>query len=180
MQILETTRLVLHPFTDEDCEFILELLNEEAFLRYVGDKGVRTLEDARTYIQRGPQASYNEQGFGLYRVDLKETGEPIGMCGLLQRDTLEYPDMGFALLERFWGNGYASESASAVRKFGKNELALDRIDAITSPDNHTSIGLLEKIGFQFKKRVVLANGEPEVKLFSYEHTLGSNMTSRRA
>ena len=80
MQILETTRLVLHPFTDEDCEFILELLNEEAFLRYVGDKGVRTLEDARTYIQRGPQASYNEHGFGLYRIDLKETGEPIGMC----------------------------------------------------------------------------------------------------
>jgi len=98
------------------------------------------------------------------------------MCGLLQRDTLEYPDIGFALLERFRGNGYAYESASAVLKFGRNELGLERIDAITSPGNHTSIGLLEKIGLQFKKLVVLTHGEPEVELFSHEQSTGSNLT----
>ena len=166
MNILETARLVLRRLTLDDAAFILELLNEKGFIQNIGDKGVRTLEDACDYIQTGPQASYKEYGFGLYRVDLKETGEPIGICGLLQRDTLEHPDIGFAFLERFWGNGYAYESASAVLEWGRNELGLDRIDAIVSTGNQASIHLLEKIGLQFESLVVLTNGEPEVKLFS--------------
>lgn len=166
MNILETARLVLHRFTLDDAAFILELLNEKKFIQNIGDKGVRTIEDASDYIQSGPQASYKEYGFGLYRVDLKETGEPIGICGLLQRDTLEHPDIGFAFLERFWGNGYAYESASAVLEWGRNELGLDRIDAIVSTGNQASIHLLEKIGLRFESLVVLTNGEPEVKLFS--------------
>lgn len=166
MNILETARLVLRRFTLEDAAFILELVNEKGFLQNIGDKGVRTIEDARDYIRTGPQASYLKHGFGLYRVELTMTGEPVGMCGILQRDTLEHPDIGFALLERFWGNGYAYESASAVLQFGRKELGLDRIGAITSPGNHTSIRLLEKIGLEYETLVVLTEGEPAVKLFS--------------
>jgi len=166
MNVLKTARLILSRFTLEDAAFILELLNEKEFILNVGDKGVRTVEDACDYIQTGPQASYKEYGFGLYRVDLKETGEPIGMCGLLQRETLDHPDIGFALLKRYRGNGYAYESASAVLEYGRDELGLDRIDAIVSPGNQASIRLLEKIGFQFEGRVVLTDGAPEVKLLS--------------
>lgn len=166
MNVLKTARLILSRFTLEDAAFILELLNEKEFIQNVGDKGVRTVEDACDYIQTGPQASYKEYGFGLYRVDLKETGEPIGMCGLLQRETLAHPDIGFALLKRYRGNGYAYESASAVLEYGRDELGLDRIDAIVSPGNQASIRLLEKIGLQFEGLVVLTDGAPEVKLFS--------------
>jgi ribosomal-protein-alanine N-acetyltransferase len=165
LEILETERLILRHLNGEDAGFILELLNEPSFLQYIGDKGVRNEEDAVRYIQTGPIASYERFGFGLYRVELKETGVPIGICGLLKRDTLEDVDLGFAFLPRFWSKGYAVESAAATLAYGRSALGVKRIAAITNPDNAASIRLLEKIGFRFDRMVRMSEGEPELKLF---------------
>jgi RimJ/RimL family protein N-acetyltransferase len=115
MIILETDRLILRQFTTEDAEFILELVNEPSFIQNIGDRGVRTLEDARSYILRVAVASYEKNGFGLYLVELKESGQAIGMCGLIKRDGLEDVDIGYAFLPKFWSKGYAQEAASAVQ-----------------------------------------------------------------
>ena len=165
MKILETDRLILRKLAIQDAEFILELLNEPSFLRFIGDKGVRTIDDARDYILKGPIDSYNRFGFGLYLTELKDGGVPIGMCGLLKRESLEDVDIGFAFLPDFWGNGYAFESASAVMAFGKSGFGLDRIVAITSLDNHSSIRVLQKLGMRFERMVRLSDDSPEIKLF---------------
>ena len=139
MFILETERLTLRHLSPEtDAEFILRLLNEPSFLQYVGDKGARTLDDARAYIRNGPMKSYEENGFGLYRVGLKEDGSAIGICGLIKRDTLPEPDIGFAFLPEYWNKGYAHESAAEVMRHAREVLRLNRILAITTPDNEAS------------------------------------------
>jgi [ribosomal protein S5]-alanine N-acetyltransferase len=166
MPVLETERLALRRLTTDDAEFILELLNEPSFLRYIGDKGVRTHADACRYIETGPMASYERFGFGLYRVELKDGREPIGMCGLLKRDTLPDADVGFAFLPRFWSQGYAFESASAVLAYARDTLGLRRVLAITSPDNVASINLLAKLGFRFERLSRLADDAPEIRVFS--------------
>src|ERR1700727_17187 len=135
--VISTSRLDLRELDFNDAEFILELLNEAGFIRFIGDKGVRTLADARDYIRHGPMDSYARNGFGLYAACLRN-GTPIGICGLVKRDGLDDPDVGFAFLSRYWSKGYAVESAAAVLKFAKTELALDRVVAITSLDNVTS------------------------------------------
>jgi len=164
--VLETQRLTLHKLSTEDADFILELLNEPSFLRYVGDKGVRTQADACRYVSTGPVASYERFGFGLYLVRLKENGLPMGICGLLKREALENADLGFAFLPRFWSKGYAFESTSAVLAHARDTLGLRRILAITSPDNVASIGLLGKLGFRFERMARLSEAEPEVKVFA--------------
>ena len=166
MFVLETERLTLRRLSAEDAAFILELLNDPDFLRNIGDKGVRTEEDASRYIQNGPVASYERFGFGLYAVELKASGEPIGICGLLKRDTLPDADIGFAFLPDFRSKGYAVESASAVRRYGWDALGLRRILAITSQENSGSIRVLEKIGFRFERLIKLSEDEPELKLFA--------------
>jgi RimJ/RimL family protein N-acetyltransferase len=166
MIVLETDRLVLRRLSAHDADFILQLLNEPSFLRFIGDRGVRTLDDARAYIAKGPVDSYTRHGFGLCLVSRKDDGAPIGMCGLLKRDTLQDVDVGFAFLPQFWGNGYAFESAAAVLSYGRDVLGLGRIVAITSPDNDGSIRVLEKLGMQFEGMIQLADSEPEVKLFA--------------
>jgi len=165
LKVLETDRLILRRLTTDDAEFILRLLNEPSFLRYIGDKGVRTLMDARDYILNGPVDMYNRLGFGLYLTELKEGNVPIGVCGLIKRDNLEDVDIGFAFLPRFWAKGYAYESASAVMTYGKDVLGLKRIVAITSPDNHASARLLEKLGLQFDRMLRLSENSEEVRLF---------------
>src|SRR5262245_14852779 len=110
MTVHETERLLLRRFTVDDAQFILTLLNEPSFLRYIGDKQVRSLEDARQYIMNGPVASYERYGFGLLLVELRESRTPIGMCGLLKREGLPEPDIGFALLPDFWNKGFAYEA----------------------------------------------------------------------
>lgn len=165
LTVLETERLVLRRITADDAEFIIELLNQPSFLRYIGDKGVRNREDAVRYIQTGPQTSYERFGFGLYLVELKENGVPIGICGLLKRDTLPDVDVGFAFLPDFWSQGYAFESAAAVITYGREALKLRRIVAITSLDNDASIRLLEKIGLRFEGLIKLASDQSEVRLF---------------
>lgn len=165
MKILETDRLVLRRVSSDDAEFILELLNQPSFLRYIGDKGVRTTKDAVRYIQTGPVASYERFGFGLYLVELKENGVPIGMCGLLKRDTLPDADVGFAFLPHYWSQGYAFEAASSVMSFGREVLGLRRIVAITSLDNDASIRLLERIGLKFEGLITPSEDLGEVRLF---------------
>lgn len=165
MKVLETDRLNLRRLSTEDAEFILELLNDPAFLRFIGDKGVRTLEDARNYILNGPMEMYARLGFGLYLTELKGSGIPIGICGLIKRDTLDDVDIGFAFLPQFWSKGYAYEAAAAVMAYGTDVLGLRRIVAITSPDNVTSGRLLEKLGLQFERMIRLSKDAEEIRLF---------------
>jgi RimJ/RimL family protein N-acetyltransferase len=163
---LITARLTLREFLNADAPFIVTLVNQPSFLRFIGDKKVRTIEDARNYIQTGPRENYKRYGFGQYLVQLKETNKPIGMCGLLKRDTLEDPDLGFAFLPEAWGNGYAFEAASAVLEHARDHLKLNRVLAITNPDNDASIKLLGRLGFQFECLKRLSTDGDQVKLFS--------------
>lgn len=166
--MIETERLTLRKFSVDDAAFILELLNDDSFIRNIGDKGVRTEADAAGYLQNGPISSYQRFGFGLYAVELKESGELIGMCGLLKRDALPEPDIGFAFLPKFRSKGYAREAAAAVIDQGKNALGLKRILAITTMDNTTSIRVLEKSGLRFERMIKMSENEPELKLFAVE------------
>lgn len=168
MKVIETERLNLRWLTVEDSQFILELVNDPMWLRYIGDKGLRTIDDARNYISQSIMAMYERLGFGLYLVELKEAGVPIGICGLIKRDTLEDVDIGFAFLPDYRGQGYASESARAVLNYGKETFGFRRIVAITSPENVDSAKLLEKLGFNFEKTIRLTNDSAEVKLFASE------------
>ena len=165
MTVLETERLLLRRMTVDDAEFILELLNEPSFLRYIGDKQVRNLEDARQYILNGPVASYQRHGLELQLAELRESRTPIGMCGLLKRDELPEPDIGFALMPDFWNKGFAFEAAAAVLQDAHDRLKLQRILAITSLDNDASIKLLERLGFKFERVTRLAPDREEIKLF---------------
>lgn len=154
--IVETERLVLDELAvDRDELFIFELLNEPGFLENIGDRGVTDLATARGYIEKGPQASYAAHGFGLWRVVDKASGEPVGICGLLQRDVLEDPDVGYAFLSRTEGRGYATEAARAAVDHDRKALGLGRIVAITTPENAASQRVLEKIGFAYSGRIQL-------------------------
>jgi RimJ/RimL family protein N-acetyltransferase len=164
MDVIRTERLVLREFELSDAEFILGLLNEQAFLRFIGDKGVRNMGDARAYIAKGPRDSYERHGFGLYAACLLD-GTPVGMCGLVKREGLADVDVGFAFLSRYCLNGYAVESASAVLAHARAVLGLQRIVAIVSPENAGSIAVLDRIGLKFERMIRLAEGSPELKLF---------------
>ena len=166
MSQLETQRLLLRRLNVDDAPFILTLLNEPSFLRYIGDKKVRDLDGARQYILNGPVASYDRNGFGLNLVELNESHTPIGICGLLKRDELPHPDIGFALLPDFWSKGFAFEAATAVLQDGRERLSLEHILAITSLDNEASINLLQRLGFRFEKVIKLSADGEQVRLFT--------------
>ena len=166
MKILETDRLILRQLVVEDATFIFALLNDPGWLRFIGDRGIRTLDDARNYILQGPVAMYARHGFGLYLAARKQDGVPIGLCGLLKRDGLADVDIGYAFLPQFRGQGYAAEAAAAVMAYGKNVLELARIVAITAPDNERSAKVLEKLGLTFTKMITLPGDESAVKLFT--------------
>jgi [ribosomal protein S5]-alanine N-acetyltransferase len=163
---METERLNLRTLTPDDAEFMLGLLNDPSFLRFIGDKGVRTPGDARQYILNGPVASYARYGFGLWLVELKTSNVPIGMCGFLKRETLTDVDIGFAFLPRYRSQGYAFESAAAVMHYGRSVLGLKRIVAITDRDNTGSIRLLEKIGMTFERMIRLSDDDAEIQLLA--------------
>ena len=162
--VARTARVDLRELNLDDAGFILELLNEPGFIRFIGDKGVRTLADAREYLLQGPIDSYARNGFGLYAACLRD-GTPIGMCGLVKREGLHDPDIGFAFLSRYWSKGYAVESATAVLAHANAALNLKRVVAITSPDNWSSIAVLEKIGLKYERMIRLVDHSPELKLF---------------
>jgi RimJ/RimL family protein N-acetyltransferase len=166
VNVLETDRLFLRRLSVDDAEFILRLLNEPSWIQFIGDKGVRTLDDARAYLENGPINMYRRLGFGLYLVLRKEDGAPLGLCGLIKRDGLADVDIGFAFLPDFWSRGYAYESAAAVMDYGNRVLGLSRIVAITSPGNQSSIKLLEKLGMKFEGMTRLPGDSSEVTLFA--------------
>ncbi len=164
VKILETDRLILRKLNLDDAEFILELVNEPAYLQGIGDKGVHNLEDARDYLRKGPLDSYRRFGHGLYLASLKD-GSPVGTCGLLKRDHLDDPDVGFAFLADHHRQGYGFEAASAVMEHGRGVLGLKRIVGIVSPGNAGSIGLLEKLGMRFEGKVMMSETD-ECQLFA--------------
>ena len=164
--VLATERLVLRRFTVADAPFILVLLNDPAWLEFIGDKGVRTLEDARDYLRSGPIAMYEREGFGLYLVERRRGRIPIGMCGLIKRPSLADVDIGFALLPEHRGQGYAHEAATAVMAYGHATIGIQRIVAITSPGNARSAALLGKMGMTLEKTVMLDGHDHEVRLYA--------------
>lgn len=163
---LTTARLTIRPMTLADAEFIRGLLNEPSWLRFIGDRGVRTLEDARSYILAGPIDMYARLGIGFCMVQTRESGEPLGICGLAKRDYLDDIDLGFALLPRYWGRGYAIESASEVLRDAKERMKLRRIVATTRPDNVASQGLLERLGFQFERFIIRPDTGRTLQLYA--------------
>jgi len=165
MKVLETPRLLLRPFTLDDAEFIYELVNQPSWKQYIGDRGVDSLAAARTYIETVPLASYRQHGFGLFAVELKSTGTLIGTCGLLKRATLTDVDIGFALLDRFAGQGLMYEAAAAVLAYCRDTLGLARVVAIVKPDNGRSTSLLERLGMQEEGLIRLGEGTEELRLY---------------
>ncbi|WP_090955372.1 GNAT family N-acetyltransferase [Paenibacillus sp. OK060] len=165
MKVLETDRLNLRWLSPDDGEFMLELLNDPSWLEFIGDRGVRTVEGAREYILNGPVEMYNRLGFGLFLTERKADGVPVGICGLIKRDSLEDVDIGYAFLPQFWGNGYAYESAAATLDHGRTVLGFDRIVAITSSNNQKSAKLLEKLGLKFEKMIRFSDDAEELRLY---------------
>lgn len=163
--VLSTARLSLRELTADDAPFILALLNDPAFIQHIGDRNVRSLDDAASYIERGPRASYAQHGFGLWLVELTGPGTPIGICGVLKRDALPEPDLGFAFLPAYRSQGYASEAARAVRDFARDTLHRPRLLAIVSPANASSIRLLERLGFASEGTVVMPGDATELRLY---------------
>ena len=164
MIILQTQRLTLRELTLDDVDFILALLNDPDFIRFIGDRNVRSVEDARKYL-KGPIESYERNGFGLWMVENK-AGTPLGMCGLIKRDSLPDVDIGYAFLPEFRSQGYAFEAANASIAFGRDTLKLSRILAIVSKENDRSIRLLEKLGMKFERMFTMPNENEELKLFA--------------
>ena len=164
--VCETPRLLLRQLTPRDAPFILELLNDPSFIRFIGDKGARTLDDARQYIAEGPITSYRNNGFGLYLVQIKDTSERIGMCGLVKRDALLDVDIGFAFLPAYRSKGYALEASRAVMNLASGSFGIRRVVAITSLDNEASMSLLRKIGLQFDRTCELPGHRGLVNLFT--------------
>jgi RimJ/RimL family protein N-acetyltransferase len=162
--IIETERLVVREIVADDAEFIRELLNTPSFLKYIGDRGVRTVDEARVFVEDRYRQSYRDNGYGLYAVELKSVRRSIGMCGFVRRASLPGPDIGFAFLPEFENKGYGFESATAMMKHGREHFGFDKVYAITSKDNEISGKLLTKLGFDFDKLITMPDGE-ELKLF---------------
>lgn len=163
---VRTKRLLLRQFELSDSKFIVNLLNEPSFIQNIGDRNVRTLADAEKYLENGAMVSYTKNGFGLLAVTLTETGETLGMCGLIKRDALEDVDIGYAFLPKFWSQGYAIEAAQGVMKFAKEVIGLKRVVAIVDPANAGSVRVLEKLGMRFEKLIKLSEDDIDLKLFS--------------
>jgi ribosomal-protein-alanine N-acetyltransferase len=166
MKIADTSRLSLREITTDDAAFILRLLNDPAFLQFVGDKQVCDLESAKNYILEGPVASYKTHGFGLYLVELIDSGEPIGMCGIIKREFLDHAEIGFAMMPEYRRKGYGFEAAQVTLDFAREELQLRRIVAITAENNDPSIKLLEKLSLGFDKLIDLPSGDKKIKLYA--------------
>jgi len=168
VKILETERLSIRELDAEaDADFINRLLNSEKFIKYIGDRNVRSSDDARDFIRDRYRKSYEDHGYGLYCVELLDDGTPVGMCGFVRRNTLPAPDVGFAFLPEFEGRGYGFESAEAMMSYGRERLGFSEVLAITTLDNEASGKLLEKIGFAFDKTIETPEGET-LRLFRAE------------
>ena len=165
---LLAARLRLRPFTLDDAAFILELVNDPDWLRYIGDKRVRTEDDARRYLREGPLASYARHGFGLLAVETRADGRAIGMCGLLKREALPDADVGFAFLPAARGHGYAAEALGTLLADAPATHGLRRVLAITSPGNVKSIGVLERAGFRYERTTKPSDDADEVRVYALD------------
>ncbi len=168
MTILETERLTLRKITVDDAAFMLDLLSQPSFIQFIGDRGVRTLDDAREIIEERYLTAYEQLGFGIYLTLLRDTSIPIGICGLVKRNGLDDVDIGYAFLPRYWSKGYASEAALAVLAYARGTLGMKRILGITTPDNTSSIRVLEKIGLKFERMIRLPGENADLNLFTTE------------
>lgn len=165
---IETPRLILREFVETDAPMVLELLNEPSFHEFIGDRGVRTMDDARRYLREGPMTSYADHGHGLLWMGLKRAGAApvgIGMCGLVRRPSLPGPDIGFAVTPSYWGAGYTTEGAAAVLERGWEKLEITSVYGITLPHNTRSIRVLEKLGLEFVEEKSLDSDAPPVRIF---------------
>lgn len=167
MQIAETTRLLLSKITLKDAKFFLELVNSPHWLKYIGDRKVKTIKDAKTYLQNGTLKSYTDFGFGFYKLQIKEeVKKPIGVCGLIKREQLEDVEIGFALLPEYEGKGFGFEASVAVLKLAEEKYKMKNITAITLATNTSSINLLEKLGLTYEKKVKPFDDGEELLLFA--------------
>lgn len=162
---LTTRRLHLRWMTAADADLLLAIWTDPAFMRNVGDRGVRTIEDAVEAFRDGPGRLYRDYGYGPYRVALTATGEAIGICGLFRRDGLPDPDIGFAFLPQFVGKGYGGEAARAVIHHARDALGFRRLTAIVSPGNDPSIGLIEKLGLRFERMIRMPGTDEDSALY---------------
>ena len=166
MIVLETERLTLREVSEADAAFVLTLLNSAGFIKNIGDRGVRTEDEARAYIVERVLGSYEAHGFGMWLVVRKDAGVPVGLAGLVKRDGLDDPDVGYALVEMAWGQGYAQEVAAAVMRHARESLGIAKLAAITSPENYASMAVLRKIGFTFQGMIELPGIERESTYFT--------------
>lgn len=165
---IRTEHLRLCPLTEDDAAFVLDLLNQPSFLRWIGDRGVRSVDDAVHYIRTGPMESIRRHGFGLLRVALRSGDIPIGLCGLLKRDDLPDPDLGYALLPDYCGNGYAVEAARVVLHDARTRLGVGRVIALVTPGNRPSEKLLASLGFVHERKLVWPAGGKEKSLYALD------------
>ena len=164
--VLETGRLALRWLGHDDAGFIHELVNDSGWLQHIGDRGVRTVEDARNFIDGRIRAQYLRLGYGLNRVGLRATDTPIGICGLVKRDWLDDVDLGYAFLPRFRGQGFATEAAAATLEHARRVLGIERVAAIVSPGNRDSIRVLERLGMSFLRQASPPDGSGEDCLYA--------------
>lgn len=168
MNILQTERLLIRQMTQDDAKFILELLNSPKWIQFIGDRNIHTLEEAVEYIHTRVQPNYEALGFGFYLVERIADQVKIGNCGLTKRDGMEHADIGYSLLEKYEGNGYAYEATQAILKYGFEVHQLKHIEAITTPDNQSSLKLLNKLGLRYKRKTTLPGDEAELLLFGVD------------
>ena len=167
MLITETQRLIISKVTLNDAPFFVELMNTPSWLKYIGDRHIKTVNDAENHLNNGILKSYQESGYGFYKVAQKiEPEKAIGIVGLVKRNELEHTDIGFGYLPEFEGKGFGYESSVAIMKLAKNRFKLDRVLAITNPENKSSIHLLEKLGLSFQKHIKPFDDNEELLLFA--------------
>jgi len=169
MVVTITERLLVRELSVSDASFILELVNSPSWLKFIGDRGVKNLDDAKSYLKKGPLKSYDDHGFGLYWVGLRESNTPIGMCGVIKRVDFESPDIGFAFLPKYEGKGFGYESASAILDYCKTEFHLKRILGITLEANTASVRLLEKLGLTFEKKFIYESTKEELLMYALNY-----------
>lgn len=163
--VYETERLILRPMTVDDRDFIFDLYNRPSFIRYIGDRNIKTVADAENYIKNRFMPQFEKRGFGNYLMVTKDKGEKIGGVGIFEREGLDVVDIGFSLLEEFEGKGYAYEAAQKVKSIGMDDFGLKKISAITSKDNFSSQKLIQKLGLEFKNYVTLPDDDEELMYF---------------
>jgi RimJ/RimL family protein N-acetyltransferase len=162
----ETGRLRLQRLSLDDAGLMLAIWNDPAFIRYVGDRGIRTLDQARVTLEEGAFRLYSEYGYGPYRVALKADDTAVGICGLFRREGLDEPDIGFSTLPEHCGRGYAYEAACAVIEHARNDLGLPRLTAIVSPGNRPSVSLIRKLGFAFERMHRMVGDQDDVAIYT--------------